>query len=134
NTVALSAAAASQIASRMGYRQIYGDTDLMFGAAVVDARENRCIKLFDSAFPDALDLLWCVYLGLNSLTFELTELDQRNLTDGQRREMVILTDGLETAWLATEYLFRGRITGAATLIRRAFELGLEAQAWVRKPN
>lgn len=133
-TTALISASASLIASRLGYAQVYGLTDTLFGPAAVSGRENSAVRAFDEAFPLALDVLRATYLGINSVNVELAEKLGARGHDPQRRQLLVLKDGLETSWLATEYLFRGHLSGAATLVRRTFELGLEVQAWLTRQN
>jgi hypothetical protein len=134
STTALVSASASQIAARLGYDQVYGSTDTVFGLDVVNARESQAMQAFDEAFPLALDVLWATFLGLNSVNIELTERLGAQGNSPERRQLIVFMDGLETAWIATEYLFRGHLSGAATLVRRLFELALEAQAWLTKQN
>jgi len=133
-TTALISASASRIAARLGYDQVYGFTDTVFGVDEIDKREAEAIRAFDKAFPFALDVLWATYLGFNSVNIELTQKLGAHGNSPERRQAIVFIDGLETAWIATEYLFRGHLCGAATLTRRVFELGLEAQAWLTRKN
>jgi len=133
-TTALISASASRIAARFGYAQVYGLTDTVFGPDAVSKREAEAVRAFDDAFPLALDVLWATFLGLNSMNIELVQKLGAHGNNPERREVIVFMDGLETSWIAAEYLFRGHLSGAATLVRRVFELSLEAQAWLRKQN
>lgn len=106
----------------------------MFRPDVVEARENDAMAEFDRAYPNAIDAIWSAGLGLGSLTGELAEKLGSREYDSEKRRLLVLVDGLESIWLAAELLFRGRLNGAATVLRRGFELSLEAQAWAQRPK
>lgn len=132
NTVMASAAAA-QIASRLGFDMTFPHAYAVFRPDVVEAREDEAMRAFDECFPDAVDMIWSACVGVGSVNLELSDHIGSREHDPIRRQQLVLVDCLESAWLATELLFRGRLVASGTVTRRLFELSLEAQAWAQRP-
>lgn len=134
NSTVMASAAAAQIAARLGFEMTYPHAYSVFTPEIVEAREDEAMRVFDECFPHAVDMIWSACVGIGSVTSELSEHIGSREHDPIRRQQLVLVDGLESAWLATELLFRGRLVASGTVTRRLFELSLEAQAWAQKPR
>jgi hypothetical protein len=133
-TVQVASAAAWQILARNGYSEDYTGADSIFEASRIEKLEDDVMMAFDRSFPGASESVWCTLLGFSSLGIELAERIGPRGYDPVRRRLTLTVDCYETGCLAIEMLWRGRLAGAGTVIRRLFELGLELQAWARFPG
>jgi len=130
----MASAAAAQVATRLSFEMTYPHAYGVFTPQIVDALEDHAMRAFDECFPRAVDMIWGACVGIGSVTSELSEHIGSRGNDPIRRQQLVLVDGLESAWLATELLFRGRLVAGGTVTRRLFEQSLEAQAWAQKPR
>lgn len=128
---ALGAAAAQFVLQRNGFELTDEFVDAFFSEAAIEFREDSAMDRFGEEFSGALQVLWCATLGVVSLGHELAELAGNRPPDSLRRWVTVLIDGSNSAMSAIEMLHRGRLSGAATVTRRIFELGLELEAWAR---